>query len=436
MKSRTLSATWIVLFYCSGLLQAQTVDGENVVSDAPQPDRSGSFTDDIVGRDTLTDNWFGFGDKLVQRGIWVGLGTTNVYQVNTHGGISTHDREDRFTGSYDLEVEFDLETLLNLPDAILYAYAVGNYNDGIDPESIGSAVGNVNADAAGDQAIMLAELYYQQALLDGRLMIKIGKMDLAGGYECKDCPGSFDGNSYANDEATQFLNAALVNNPTIPFPDYALGVMAHYEFLDSLYVSAAVGDAQADGRETGFNTAFHDEDYFFSIFEFGYTPRIACPRGGLQGAYRVGVWYDPQDKTRFTAGTTKRDDVGFYFSADQKIYNENADRDGQGMGVFARFGWADDDINAVSLFWSAGLQYQGLVPQRDDDVLAFGVASGKLTQAAGFTDAWETVYELYYSLQLTGWLQITPSVQYIQDPGAADAAKDALVAGLRLHLTF
>ena len=63
---------------------------------------------------------------------------------------------------------------------------------------------------------------------------------------------SFDCSNYANDERTQFLNGALINNPTIPFPENGLGVAVHYGPDKFWYASAAVADARADLRETGF----------------------------------------------------------------------------------------------------------------------------------------------------------------------------------------
>ncbi len=60
----------------------------------------------------------------------------------------------------------------------------------------------------------------------------------------------------------------------------------------------AAAGACADARETGFNTALHGADDFFAIFETGLTPQIPSPAGPLQGAYRVGVWYDPRPKER------------------------------------------------------------------------------------------------------------------------------------------
>ncbi len=48
---------------------------------------------------TLTDGWFGFEEHLNSRGLTVGLSATQIYQQNIHGGLSTHRRAGRYSGS-------------------------------------------------------------------------------------------------------------------------------------------------------------------------------------------------------------------------------------------------------------------------------------------------------------------------------------------------
>lgn len=167
-----------------------------------------------------------------------------------------------------------LEKLLGIENALFYMHAEGTWSrEDIDNTSVGSYFG-VNGDFASREAFNLIEAWYQQSLWDNTFQFRIGKLDMTGGFECKGCPVSFDGNMYANDENTQFLNAALVNNPTIPFPDYGLGVVLHWNPVEDWYLSVGAADAQADKRETGFNTTFHDEDYFVYMAETGITPRM------------------------------------------------------------------------------------------------------------------------------------------------------------------
>ncbi|MDH4238793.1 MAG: carbohydrate porin [Phycisphaerae bacterium] len=394
-------------------------------------------------RETLTKGLFGLDDRLEDSGIEVGLGVTNIYQQNVRGGISTHRRAGRFAGSYDLELSADLEKLLGIQGGSLYMLTEGKWSQsgGIDAPSVGSVFG-VNGDGADRRTMDVTELWYEQAFAEEMLRMRFGKMDLRGGFEHHGCPVAFDCSIYANDEVTQFLNMSLINNPTIPFPDYGLGVAVHYSPGRFWYVSAAVVDAQADVRETGFNTTFGDEDYFFYIFETGVTPKLDSEKGPLQGVYRIGLWYDPQPKANTDyadTGKSYRDDVGLYLSCGQMLAKENADPDdSQGLGGFFRYGCANSKKNDIANFWSFGFQYQGLIEERNDDVLGAGFARGIFSDKASttYTDDNESVVELYYNAQVTPWLNISPNIQYVADPGGNDTGSDAVVLGVRAQMSF
>jgi porin len=396
---------------------------------------------DIYERETLTDGFWGLNDNLANSGVEIGLGVTNIYQQNVHGGISTHRKAGRFSGSYDLELLADMQKLLGIEGGSLFVHAEGRWSKsgGIDGPSVRSAFG-VNGDAGPRRSMDVTELWYEQSMFEGALLFRIGKMDLfTGGFESENHPAAFDRNTFANDETGQFLNSALVNNPTIPFPDYALGMSAFYNPNDWWYAAAGVLDAQNDARETGFRTTFHGEDYFFYIFETGITPQFNSANGLLQGAYRTGLWYDPQPKAHSDTAKNYRDDVGFYLSCDQLLTKENADpEDNQGLGAFFRYGYANSKKNDIANFLSAGFQYQGLIEHRDDDVFAVGFAHGVFSDRASSTypEDYESAVELYYNAQISPWLSITPSLQYIANPGGAKGASDAVVLGLRLQMRF
>jgi len=397
----------------------------------------------IWQRETLTDGFFGLNNKLSDSGIEFNLSVTSIYQQNVRGGLSTHRRAGRFSGSYDLELSADMQKLLGIENASVYVHTEGwwSKSEGIDGPSVGSAFG-VNGDAMPRNSIVVTELWYEQSMFDGKFLVRVGKMDITGGFECHGCPVAFDSSFFANDETTQFLNSALVNNPTIPFPDYALGIAAFYNPVGQWYLSAAVVDAQNDFRETGFKTTFCGEDYFFYIFETGIAPQISSSKGPLQGVYRVGLWNDPQPKANTdyaNAGKSYRDDVGFYLSCDQMLIKENADpEDNQGLGAFLRYGYANSKRNDITNFWSIGFQYQGLIEGRDDDVLGVGFAQGIFSNSASttYTEDYESVLELYYNAQVTPWLNISPCAQYVANPGGSKTVSDAVIIGLRAQMTF
>ncbi len=392
----------------------------------------------LLTTDRLTGDWFGARSWLEGRGIDFGIAMTVVYQHNAHGGAQTHSGH-RITGSVDWELSLNSESLGLWQGGTFFTAAESSWNDGIGGDRVGNLFG-VNTDAAGDRAILVAELWYEHVFWEGKARFRAGKLDVG---------VDFDTNAFANDETAQFLNPALVNTGNIPMPDLGLGAQLILEPLDWLYVGIVAADAQADGRETGLRTTFHDEDHFFGALEIGFLPVWKTAGGDLPGGYRFGMWYDPQPKDKYfndiggrrTIVPQKRDDVGFYFNMDQMLIKENPedDVDSQGLGMFARYGFAHDEVSEIEHFWSIGAQYLGLIPTRDDDVLAFGVAQGILSnrmELQGDTPHQETVLELYYSMPITPWLVLTPDLQWILDPGGMDDGRDSFVAGLRAQISF
>jgi len=378
-----------------------------------------------------TDGFWGLNDKLVPSGIEIGLGLTSVYQSNVHGGASTNDRRGRYVGRYDLELSAELGKLLGIEGGSLFLHGWGGWPDteGIDGHSVGSAWG-INALSVGNRSMDIVEFFYEGPFFGDNLTLAIGKLDFT---------GIFDASEYADDECCQFLNASLVDDPAIPFPEQGLGFVLNWDITDSWYLMAGVADAQADSRETGFKTTFHNKDYFFYAFETGKTLNMDSANGSMPGTYRIGMWIDSQDKERFSDnGQTHRDDTGFYTSCDQMLYKENANiEDTQGLGVFFRYGWADDKVNEVTNFWSIGLQYQGLFEGRDEDVMGVGFAHGTFSDdATDYIEDYESVLEVYYNAQVTPWLSLSPSIQYVANPGGGKNAKDAVVIGLRAQMIF
>jgi porin len=385
-------------------------------------------------RGTLSGDWFGAGRAMAEHGLYLDLGITNVYQHNLDGGL----REDTgsYSGSYDLELNADLETGLGIKSTSLYMLAEGSWRagEGFGPRAVGSIFG-VNADEAEDSALAVTQLWLQRTFLDRRVQLRLGKLDLTGGFQCRGCPVTFDGNLFANDETAQFMNSALVNNPTIPFPESGLSAVLHVNPIPWGYVSAGIADAEARSGQAGFDTAFDGDDELVSMFEAGVVPWIESDRGRLRGAYRLGLWHEFGDRAHLDGSGEKSGDTGLYLSLDQMLWLEE-DGGAQGLGAFARAGWADEEVNEIESFASAGLNYQGLLPGRDNDVLGIGFAWGGLSDEAGFEADFERAVEIYYNAEVTPWLRVSPDLQVVSNPGGEESGREAVIAGIRVQVDF
>lgn len=406
---------------------------------AAQPANSAPEDESLFERERFLGNWWGRRSFLENNGFTFDLTLTTVFQHNAHGGLQTKNSH-TITGVYALELTLDLEAMKLIDGARVYALAEGGWSNGVD-RYVGSLM-SVNYSYIGDEEVVLSELWYEQSLLDDKVRIRLGKINLT---------LDFDTNAFANDYGSQFLNFGLCNTPNIPFPAElygAHGIQIMVTPCDWMYFGAGVADADARNSQTGFDTAYHGPDNFFSIYEVGFTPTWETSWGRLPGSYRAGLWYDPRAKEVFfedrygfrRSVPFQRDDVGFYVGFDQVVFREQPHdpEDEQGFGLFARYGYAHSNVNEIENFWSVGGQYQGLIPTRDEDVLAFGVASGilsdKLTRV-GRNPQHETVLETYYRIQVFPWLTVSPDFQWILRPGGEDG-RDAFVYGLRVQMSF
>src|SRR5207247_3003175 len=153
-----------------------------------------------------------------------------------------------------------------------------------------------------------------------KLAISAGRLDLT---------NYFDRNAVANDETSQFISDALVNNPTLGLAVNGAGVVGVYD--------PKGGFAFKAGLQQSNNDASNLSQALYTLGEVDY---VARPRGLSEGTYRLWLRNDNSTGANKSA-------VGI--SADQKLTNV--------FGVFARYGTAEA-VDGRDHFYSAGFQIQ------------------------------------------------------------------------------
>ncbi|MCK6456036.1 MAG: carbohydrate porin [Phycisphaerae bacterium] len=429
------------------------------------PDYSG----DWWSRGYLTGDWGGARTELAENGILFDFGLTQIIQGNAHGGKDTHNAF-RYSGSVDYTLRLDTARMKLWPGGLITLRGETQFGQSINSKAGSLGVANFDAllpipDEGGKTT--LSEFYITQALSE-KLVIVAGKMDLTSG----------DANEFAHDERSQFLNSAFRINPVLftagPYTAMAVGVIALP--TDWLTISTFVNDNDPEGAatKTGFNTAFHDRDwlsvaqeYTFKIrpfekpghqrfgwfwtsrdfVDFAGDPRLPLPgrvqslgfarRGGI-GSRGIRPIRLGNTVLRADGPDRRPDDWGLYYNFDQYLHTE-ADDATQGFGVFGRFGWSTGESNPVEQFYSLGVGGRGSIPTRDRDTWGIGYyhvnVSDDLPELLDMHS--EQGVELYYNIEVTPWLHISPDVQVLIDPGAGFDDRDvALVYGLRAQMSF
>ncbi len=398
---------------------------------------------------TMTGNWGGLGTALQDAGIKLSLTYQQQGFFNFHGGRDSNDLS-RFHGSYDLKITYDTEKMGLWAGGYGYIKAKGNWREGIgfNKGKIGGW-SKPNADEKEDDPIYVSKWWVGQKFLDGLIDIRAGRIETK-----KDV---FDKNVYADHEDKFFMNSWFVASPNVPHTT-AMGARIKITPWEWVYFQFGAFDGESRGsKRGGLRTTFHDTARFIGIWELGFNLQFETSNGRLPGHYRIGMWYDGREKQIFRNSLDGRrrrsnplrgrrprftnDDVGMYLSFDQMLFKENDQPDDkQGLGGFFRYASAPEESNEMEHFWSFGAQYKGLIPTRDKDVLAFGVAQGiysdRFQREINSDVSHETVYELYYDIQVTPWLVITPDIQFIENPGGRGEFKDSIIGGFRVRIIF
>jgi porin len=367
----------------------------------------------------------GLRTRLERLGIGVQLFYNQYVSGNPSGGADP--RSSGSSGSYDFLTRVDTQELLEWRGLVGLLHVKGQYDRNINADV--GALSDPIDDADFDEAAYIDELWLEQAFAGDRAQLRVGFLEQQ---------TVFDRNAYANNEDRQFLSTFLDNNPIVPLPN-GLGAVLLLQPSHGLELALGAADADNVPRSAGFDTAFDGLDSLTGYLEAALHVDLPGASGELPGRYRVGVFLDGREKRVFGSDRRERGHLGVYASLDQLVLHEASDPR-QGLGLFARGGWADGDVNRIEWFWSAGLQYTGALPGRDHDVVGLAayqaIGSSRLRSREDPDFDRETGIELYYRIAVFPWLAVTPDVQYVIDPGARGEHRDAVVTTMRFRVTF
>ncbi len=264
------------------------------------------------------------------------------------------------------------------------------------------SLSRVNADAetlgGQDQKLTIREAWLGLRFVNDRLDLFLGKLDST---------NYFDRNAFANDETTQFLNAALVNNPMLKQPPNGPGLVARWDA----------------GRDLGFSLGAHARNDFgedllggpYVIGEIDYhSTRV------IDGNYRL--W----SRVSTLQEDGRRQTWGVGVSLDQLLTPR--------LGVFGRAGFSQTNrVSLTSYAASTGIRLTSPLLGRPRDRLGAGYSFQR--EAAGD----EHLAEIYYNLFLTDHFSLIGNVQWLvsgPDQVTGNTNRDVIIPGLRAVVGF
>jgi porin len=265
--------------------------------------------------------------------------------------------------------------------------------------------------------------------------VTLGRYDLTEG----------DPNPFASDEMDTFENVNFTQPMTAfrTVPQTALGGGAVWLPVKEIMVTGLALDSEGKTNTSGFDTVQHNGTTLLT--------QVQHEGGlfGLPGGQRIGgTWSNKrytslEQDARFPLlsvavlgrpATTASDSWCMYGDMWQYVQNWEGTKD-KGWGVFGRIGYGDAETNPIQACYSAGLGGQGGLFCRKNDAWGIGgyyldmsdkLDIGHITNEKGL--------EVFYSIGITPWMHLTPSVQLI-DPFIREF-DTTLVGGVRLQIDF
>jgi porin len=405
-------------------------------------------TGDLATRPRLLGDLGGARTDLANKGIQFDINFTQIMQSVVEGGL---DRSTRYGGTLDYNIALDLHRMGVLPGAILRFRAESRY--GTSANGIAGSILPVNTDGFfpltdeldEDIPFTITTLSYTQFLSE-HVGFLVGKIDTIDG----------DPNEFASGRGTsQFLNGNLVfpTSPILMAPYSTLGAGIILQPVHGITISSLVYNITDSSTTTGFSDIGEGSAW---LTEAQFQYRL----GSLPGGQNVGFGYafdtefvDLGGRLIFQPGqglspTTKDNTWAAYWSAWQYLFVAdagdapidlmNGQQDRQGVGLFGRFGFADQDTNTIEWTASGGVGGKGLIPGREQDTCGAGlfylsVQPERLIERLGVDD--HTVgLEAYYNLAITPAANLSFDIQVVDTPlPNADAA---VILGMRLGLRF
>ncbi len=316
-------------------------------------------------------------------------GATTVLHWNpgSNPGLTTA------TGSFDIFAHTSLgEHTLVFFDI----EAIGG--NGPDARIANSSVLNADAgstqDTDGVDRLTVLEAWTELTLFDEVLTATLGKIDIT---------NYFDNNAVANDETSQFLAGAFVNNLSLPAFANSPGIRVRTSILDKFFVQAAIARIENSG-DALLSRLMKAVSVGMKIF----------PETDTEGNVRVYGYVLP----------APGHDGGFGISYDQSFL--------QSVTVFGRYG--SNRSGAASLWgirdsWSAGMRFATLI---DDRRFVAAAAYGE-NRAVRFPGSRERIAEIYARIQLNRWAYLSPHLQWILPHGAGT---DHVLLSIRTQFNF
>ncbi len=424
--------------------------------------------------DAATGDWWGIRNWLDKD---KGVEFSSTYVVNLAGNPSGGLRQGfTYTDNIAFGTKLDLEKLIGWRGAVFTIAATDRNGNSLSRDYIGNQF--TVQQVYGGQTIILTDLHLIQKFWDDKAEVKAGRFSAGDDFASSPLYWLYMNNGIDGNPQALPVNASF---SAYPWASWA----ARLRVDPSPEWNAQAGVYQVSNKTFnrdlhGVNFSFEQNDGVMILGQIGWTPeffkrpvsraaaqaasakttapardgRVAFSDGeedasaremrGLPGHYWFGGYYSSWSYPQFGSAGTAANAYGFYWHADQTVYQEEPGSS-QGLTLWTAFVLSpQENIAKLPFQWNCGVAYQGLLPRRDKDTAMFGLAYGNFSDDYGAAGdayngepvSYEMALEWGYRVQFTRFLYAQPNIQYIVQPGGTGSIPNAFVLGMQIGVSF
>ena len=410
--------TKLIVFGCLFLsvlrVSAQEMDSIPALGSVDQVDNRLVF-DDIVKHPvfelSFLDPYFEFKKSVKEKtGLSFALDYTTLY-FGSNSKIGSGEAGSgifRFYGSWEL-----IGKKSGNSGALIYKIEHRHKYGTIPVSGLGLDMGFVGmiGPPFNDSGYRTQNLYWRQRLFEGRLAIVAGFLDVTDFFDVYGLASPWMHFSNFNFST----GVAAVNVPN----DGYLGIAAGGWITSKIYAMAGIGDLNGNTANVfeGFNTFFNKNEYF-KHFEIGMT---SAKDYMVLDNIHISLW-----QRDALSATGDPEGWGLVLSATKYINKQ--------LFPFARYAYTKDAGSFLQNSLAVGIGYQ---PVQYGHLLSFAYSwsqPNRTTFGEGLPD--QHILELFYRIQLSTRLAVTPDLQFIINPALNTEQSSLVLYGIRGRLSL
>jgi porin len=410
-------------------------------------------------------------DAMANWGVTFSL----TYIAETFGNPTGGIRQGAiFTGRLDFGTDVDLENIVGWTGAKFHANMYQINGQGLSRDYVGNLMLVSGVEAL--PATRLYEMWIEQSLFDGRLLVKVGQQASDVEFIDSKYDDIFTNSALGWPGITGINLLAGGPSPPLAVP----GARVKAQITDNITAYAAIFDGDAAPTDspldpqvanaTGLLFRVNDPAWMIGQLKYGF----AIGSEKLPATITGGAWkhLGRFDDERFaTGGTLLADPNGSgeprklrgnqgIFGVYEQMLSQASPGSDKGIGMFVRASISPSDRNLISFYLDGGLQFSGFSDARPNDKIGLAMTYAKISTAAQQADRdavalsgisipmrdYEAVLEATYVAELRSNWNVQSVFQYVfhpgggvvdpNDPTRTHRIKDAAVLGLRTTISY